>query len=181
MRRTLPRLFASALLVVSFTLMSSTTVSAQEQMASVALSGTTALPASLMDAVLSPAAVASNAAAAVAPAPPLATAARFDSPRRPSLLPALYASTALLQALDAHSTMKAINAGAHEANPFMKGVAGNQGALLAVKAGVAGATIYFAEKMWKRNPVGAIAMMVVVNGVNAAVVAHNYRVARSLR
>jgi hypothetical protein len=46
-----------------------------------------------------------------------------------------------------------------------------------VKAGAAAGTIYFAEKLWRRNRVGAVAMMVVVNGVTAAVVAHNYKVA----
>jgi hypothetical protein len=35
--------------------------------------------------------------------------------------------------------------------------------------------------MWRRNPVGAIALMAVINGVNAVVVAHNYKVANSLR
>ena len=102
--------------------------------------------------------------------------------RRPSLLPALYASQVALQALDAHSTYKAINRGAHEANPLMKGVVGNKGAMMAVKAGVAASTIFLAERMWKRgNRVGAIATMLVVNSVTAAVVANNYRVASTLR
>lgn len=105
---------------------------------------------------------------------------RFD--RRPLVLPALYASQIALQALDAHSTYAAINRGAHEANPLMKGIVKNKGAMMAVKAGVAASTILLAEKMWKRgNRVGAIATMLVVNGVTAAVVANNYKVAASLR
>lgn len=107
---------------------------------------------------------------------------RFDGPRRPLLLPALYASQIALQALDAHSTYTAINRGAHEANPLMQGIVKNKGAMMAVKAGVAASTILLAEKMWKRgNRVGAIATMLVVNGVTAAVVANNYKVAAGLR
>src|SRR5690606_687171 len=103
-------------------------------------------------------------------------------PERPMILPALYASQVALQALDAHSTYKALGRGAHEANPFMKGVVGNPGAMFAVKAGVAASTIWAAECLWKRgNKVGAIATMVVANAVAGAVVAHNYRVAAELR
>jgi hypothetical protein len=102
--------------------------------------------------------------------------------RRPSVLPALYASQIALQALDAHSTYSALNKGAREANPLMKDVVGNKGAMMAVKAGVAASTILLAEKMWKKgNRAGAIATMLIVNGVTAAVVANNYKVASSLR
>lgn len=102
--------------------------------------------------------------------------------KRPSLLPAMYAAQAALQALDAHSTYAAINRGAVEANPLMKGVVGNKGVMMAVKAGVAASTILLAEKMWKRgNRVGAIATMLIANGVTAAVVANNYKVASSLK
>ena len=180
MRRSLPRLFATAL--VAFVALGSASASAQELIASNVMNTATVLPSSVTSTVLFPATPVTTASAqAATPLTSISRSARFDGPSRPAALPALYASTALLQALDAHSTMKAIGAGAHEANPVMKGVAGNKGALLAVKAGVAGATIFMAEKMWKRNPVGAVAMMAVVNSVNAFVVAHNYRVARSLQ
>jgi Domain of unknown function (DUF5658) len=106
----------------------------------------------------------------------------FNGFERPSLLPALYASQVALQALDFHSTYTAIDRGAREANPVMKGVVGNRGAMLAVKAGVAASTIWMSEKLWRRgNRAGAIALMAIVNGVTAAVVAHNYRVASQLR
>jgi hypothetical protein len=102
--------------------------------------------------------------------------------KRPVALPALYASQAALQALDAHSTYAAINRGAVEANPLMKGVVGNKGAMMAVKAGVAASTIWMAERMWKKgNRAGAIATMLIANCVTAAVVANNYKVASSLR
>lgn len=102
--------------------------------------------------------------------------------RRPLALPALYAAQAALQALDAHSTYAALNRGGVEANPLMKGVVGNKGAMMAVKAGVAASTIWVAERMWKKgNRAGAIATMLVVNGITAAVVANNYKVASTLR
>ena len=102
--------------------------------------------------------------------------------KRPMLLPALYAAQVALQALDAHSTYSAISRGGVEANPLMKGVVGNKGAMMAVKAGVAASTIWIAERMWKRgNRAGAIATMLIVNGVTGAVVANNYKVASSLR
>ena len=42
--------------------------------------------------------------------------------------------------------------------------------------------IFLSEKMWRRgNRAGALATMLVVNSVTAMVVAHNYRVASSLR
>ena len=104
------------------------------------------------------------------------------SSKRPQALPAMYAMQAALQALDAHSTYSAINRGAVEANPLMQGVVQNKGAMMAVKAGVAAGTILLAERMWKRgNRMGAIATMLVANGVTAMVVANNYRVAQSLR
>jgi len=102
--------------------------------------------------------------------------------KRPLALPALYAAQAALQALDAHSTYAALNRGGVEANPLMKGVVGNKGAMMAVKAGVAASTIWMAERMWKKgNRAGAIATMLIANGVTAAVVANNYKVASSLR
>jgi hypothetical protein len=102
--------------------------------------------------------------------------------KRPMVLPALYAAQAALQAMDAHSTYSAINRGAVEANPLMKGVVGNKGAMMAVKAGVAASTIWVAERMWKRGSrVGAIATMLIANGVTAAVVANNYKLASRLR
>jgi hypothetical protein len=179
MRRSLPRLFAITL--VAFVGLGTSRASAQDLVAANVLNTATVVPSSLSSTVLFPATPLAATAAQTTTPLTIGQSARFDGPRRPAALPALYASTAILQALDAHSTIKAINAGAHEANPMMKGVAGNKGALLAVKAGVTGATIFMAEKMWKRNPVGAVAMMAIVNGVNAFVVAHNYRVVKGLK
>jgi Domain of unknown function (DUF5658) len=178
MFRTLPRLTALALTVFSLTHLAATPADAQELLASSVITAS-ALPGPLTGAVLFPVAPVESS---IAEAPAPATASPdFSRIRRPSLLPALYAANVALQAMDAHSTLTAIGNGAREANPVMKGVVGNRGALLAVKAGAAAGTIYIAERLWRRNRVGAIVLMAVVNGVTAAVVAHNYKVASRLR
>jgi hypothetical protein len=178
MFRTLPRLAAFALTICSLLHVTTDPVAAQEQLASTALLTTAAVaPGALTNTVLFPA---RPIAEAVQPTRSV-SAGDFSAIRRPALLPGLYAATVALQALDAHSTMTALKRGAREANPAMQGVVGNRGAFVAVKAGAAAASIFLAEKMWRRNRVAAIAMMAVVNGVSAAVVAHNYRVASQLR
>ena len=91
------------------------------------------------------------------------------------LLP-LYASFAALQALDAHSTLRALDAGATEANPLMGGLSRTPAALLAVKAGIAASTIYLVEKVRSRSRGAAIALMAALNSLYATIVAHNYRV-----
>ena len=96
---------------------------------------------------------------------------------RNALLP-LYVSFATLQLLDAHSTSRALANGGVEANPVMRGVAGNPAALVAVKAGVTASTIVLAEKVRSKSRVGAILLMAALNSTYATVVAHNYRVVR---
>jgi hypothetical protein len=99
------------------------------------------------------------------------------SPNRGILVP-LYASFAALQALDAHSTLRALDAGAAEANPLLGGIAHKPAALLAIKAGLAASTIYLVEKVRVRSRGAAIALMAALNSVYATIVAHNYRVPR---
>ena len=45
------------------------------------------------------------------------------------------------------------------------------------KAGTAAATIFFAEKLAKKSPIGSLIVMAAFNSAYATVVAHNYRVA----
>jgi hypothetical protein len=100
-------------------------------------------------------------------------------PRLPrhTLLPALYASFSVLQALDVHSTLRALDAGAAEANPAMKAVASNPTTLIAVKTAAAVGAIYLTEKVLKRkNRMAAILLMVGMNSVQGFLVARNYRV-----
>jgi hypothetical protein len=97
------------------------------------------------------------------------------APRRPSLLLPLYGSFALLQAMDAHSTVRAVRGGAVERNPLLAPVGDSPAALFALKAATTAGTIVLAERLWRRHPVGAVLVMVAVNGAYAAIVASNYR------
>jgi hypothetical protein len=92
-------------------------------------------------------------------------------------LASLYVTTATMQMLDVDSTLKALNRGATEVNPLMSGVVRNRAAFVAVKAGVAAATIYAAHRMARGNRVAAIATMVAINSAYALIVSHNYRIA----
>jgi uncharacterized membrane protein len=155
-------MFSRAAFTVTFLLVSSLSVVASENEA---LSGQTAMPISTAVA---------RAVRDVNPTVSLWTLSQ--SPHRPVAVGVLYGTYATLQALDVVSTRKAIGAGAHELNPVMNG--GNVGAMLAVKAAVGVSTIYFTEKLWKKNRAGAIAVMVALNGAQAAIVAHNASYAR---
>jgi hypothetical protein len=99
-----------------------------------------------------------------------------QAPKRPVTLTALYGTYASIQALDVVSTHRAIANGAQERNPLMRG--GSVGTMIAVKAATGAATIFFAERMWKKNRVGAVIVMAALNGASAAIVARNQRNAR---
>lgn len=101
---------------------------------------------------------------------------------RGAVLPMLYGTLAGLQAYDAFSTMKGTQLGASEGNPVVAGVATNAGAVWAMKAGATMASIYAAEGLWRRHRrAEAIFTMVAVNGMMAAVAAHNASVIRGLK
>jgi hypothetical protein len=99
---------------------------------------------------------------------------------RPAILPALYATLGAMQAWDVYSTRAAIKAGAVEANASAAPFAGNAGSLLGLKAATTAGTIYLAERMWKKNKVGAVVMLVAINGATAAVSINNMRNAKQL-
>jgi len=122
--------------------------------------------------------------------PPVVLAAgqvpvRFgNEARRPgpsALMTSLYASTAVMQALDVHSTLLALDRGAVEANPLMSGATRNRAAFVALKAGVALSTVMAAKNMSKRNKVAAVLTLVAINSAYAMIVNHNYNVARRAR
>ena len=89
----------------------------------------------------------------------------------------LIASFGALQVLDAHSTSKALNNGAREANPVMAGIGSNKAVLYAVKGVSFAATAYFTERLGKKHPKKAVLLMVALNSAYAGIVAHNYRIA----
>ena len=98
-----------------------------------------------------------------------------------SLLYVLQASTVVAQALDVHSTMKALNAGGMEANPMMGGIVKNKAAFVGVKAAVATGLMLATHKMAKRNKVAAILTSAAVNSAFLFVAHHNYKVARTMQ
>jgi hypothetical protein len=102
----------------------------------------------------------------------------LQNPRRPQALLPLYASFAALQAVDMHSTWRALDHGAVEGNPLLMNVAGNKAALFAVKAAGTGAVIGVSEALWKKNRAAAILFMLSSNAAMTWVVEHNYRAVR---
>jgi hypothetical protein len=84
-----------------------------------------------------------------------------------------------LNAVDAYTTMKGLSRGATEANPLMKTLTQHPAAFLAVKGGVTAGSILVAERLWRKGRrAQAVAVMVVSNGVMAAVAARNVSVLR---
>jgi hypothetical protein len=98
-----------------------------------------------------------------------------------ALMGSLYASTAVMQALDIHSTLKGLDRGAVESNPLMAGLTSNKAAFIATKVGVAAGTILAARHVAKRNKVAAALTLVALNSAYAVVVSRNYKIAGGLR
>jgi hypothetical protein len=112
-------------------------------------------------------------AACQEPSHPIADAV----PRPPALIP-LYASFATLQLVDMHSTRRALNRGAVEANPLLSGVAGNKAMLLTVKAAGTAGVIAVSERLRKKSRTAAVMLMISVNSGMMWVVEHNYTAVR---
>lgn len=114
--------------------------------------------------------------ALTAPAP--VAAIPFETPKGTprGLQPALYGSMLVLQGLDVHSTLRAIDAGHHEQNPLMRWTVSHPAAFISMKAAASAATIYVAEKIRKRHPKRALLFMAAVNSAYALIVVHNYNV-----
>ena len=90
--------------------------------------------------------------------------------------PALYGGLIVLQGLDVHSTLRAIDAGYYEQNPLMRWTVAHPAAFISMKAAASAATIYMAEKIRKRHPKHAMLFMAAVNSAYALIVVHNYNV-----
>ncbi len=101
---------------------------------------------------------------------------------RPSMLPALYATSAALQGYDAYSTLTALKNGGREANPLMKGITKSPVAFVAMKASVTMASVMASEQLWKNNHrFGAIGLMVASNLMMGVVAKHNAQVLSTLK
>lgn len=101
--------------------------------------------------------------------------------KRPAALAGLYVSFAGLQVYDAMSTARGLKQGAREANPLMQGAVNHSALFFSIKAATTALPMFMAEKMWKRNKVGAVVMMAVANSVAVTVAANNARVLRAGR
>ena len=91
---------------------------------------------------------------------------------------AMYAAYGTLQALDVHSTLRAVERNGVEANPLLRPVATSPAGLAAFKAASTAGIIYLTERLRKKHPVAALAFGIGVNSLQAFVVVHNYRVAK---
>ena len=98
---------------------------------------------------------------------------------RPTMLKGLYAASIGLQAFDGYSTFVGLRAGNAELNPAMQGAGRTPTTLLVAKATMTLTTIALADQLWRQHHRGqAIALMVISNGVMAAVAAKNTSVLR---
>jgi hypothetical protein len=90
----------------------------------------------------------------------------------------VYAGYGVLQALDVHSTLRALDNRGVEGNPLLRSIASSPAALISVKAASTVGVIYFIERLRKKNATAALVLSIGVTSLQAVVVAHNYRVAR---
>ena len=90
----------------------------------------------------------------------------------------MYAMYGTLQALDAHSTLKALDNNAIEGNPVVRTMSGSPAALVSFKAATSVGVLYFMERLRKKNQKAAFFLAIGVNSLQAYVVAHNYRAAK---
>lgn len=93
----------------------------------------------------------------------------------------LYTSFGLLQALDAHSTSRALSSGATESNALLAGLAHRPTLLMGAKIGVAAGTIVLMERFRKRHPKAAMVTMMALNSAYAVIVVRNSRIAHQRR
>jgi hypothetical protein len=89
----------------------------------------------------------------------------------------LYTSFGLLQALDAHSTSRALASGATESNALLAGFAHRPILLMGAKTAVAAGTIVLMERFRKRHPKAAMVTMMALNSAYAVIVVRNSRIA----
>jgi Domain of unknown function (DUF5658) len=100
------------------------------------------------------------------------------SVKRPGILPMLYVSLAGMQALDAYTTLAALNAGGREVNPVARRLTRNAGSLLSLKAVSTASTIYFMERLWKSHRLRAVFVLSAINAGTVAVAVRNMRTVR---
>jgi hypothetical protein len=96
--------------------------------------------------------------------------------RRSLILIGLYVSQAVLQGLDAQSTIRALRTGAaREGNPLISSFASNPAALVAFKLAIAAGTIYGIDRLYKFHPRLALTALGAINAGYVCLVQRNYR------
>jgi Domain of unknown function (DUF5658) len=105
----------------------------------------------------------------------------FATPKKSFGMVPFYVTSAVLQAMDVHSTLRVLELGGREGNPMLAGLVNNRPAFIAVKGAVAAGTIYAVSRIAKHNKIAAMAMSMALNSTYAMVVSHNYKLARSMR
>jgi hypothetical protein len=100
------------------------------------------------------------------------------NPARSPVLTPLYISFGMLQALDLHSTFRALEGGGQEANPLIGSVIGTPAGVIALKGAATIGIIYMSEKVSRRNRIAAVLTMIGLNSAYAMIVARNYSIAR---
>ena len=85
-------------------------------------------------------------------------------------------TTVTLQALDAHSTWRALERGAVEGNPAMGWAAEHPARLVAAKVAAAAVIVYVTRKASSRSRWKGVLFGFAVNSAYLTVVARNYRV-----
>jgi len=102
---------------------------------------------------------------------------RPSTNRRSPLLIGLYVTQCVLQGLDAQSTIRGMRSGTvREGNPLASPFASNTGALIGFKVGVAGASIFGTDRLYKHHPRLAVVILGILNAEYGYVVQHNYRI-----
>jgi Domain of unknown function (DUF5658) len=112
---------------------------------------------------------------AVPPLSALSAPTVEQKPGRGVVLPVMYLGLGTLQALDTHSTFRAVDAGLAEQNPLMRWAVDHPVAFVSLKGAATAGTILVAEKIRKKYPKRAVAFMAAINAAYAVVVIHNYR------
>jgi hypothetical protein len=93
----------------------------------------------------------------------------------------LYATTVLMQGLDAHSTFRALDAGAKQGNPLIGPIAERRPAFIALKGAISVATIRAARDLSKQNKLAAALTLIGINSAYGALIANNYRVVSRIK
>lgn len=97
------------------------------------------------------------------------------------ILASLEAATVATQLLEAHATLRAMDANVLEVNGMMSGVLKNRIAFLGVKAALGVGVAYATHRIARRSKVGGIVTAVAVNSAYLYIAHRNYSLARSVQ